>query len=103
MLVEDVLLQLLPVVVALGQHLAHEGVEIGLSQRRGDPTCGNHNRHERTKPRNNVHRFLFRFVFSWLIHGASDGFQLLLVLSNRNASSISARDFSSEAMTVSRS
>jgi hypothetical protein len=38
MLVENVLLQLLPVVVALGQDLAHEGVEIGLGKRRLDPT-----------------------------------------------------------------
>src|SRR6185295_2069586 len=103
-LVEDVLLQLLPVVVALGQDLAHEGVEIGLSQWRGDPGCGNHNSHESTKPRNHVDRVLFRvFAFSWLIHRASDVSQVLVVRSNRNASSMSARAFSSEAITVSKS
>ena len=42
-LVEHVLLQLLPVLVALRQHLAHEGIEIGLCRQgdTGEDQCGN--------------------------------------------------------------
>ena len=36
-LVEDVLLQLLPVVVAMNEHVAHERVEVGLRGRNGAP------------------------------------------------------------------
>src|SRR2546428_4407971 len=97
-LVEDVLLQLLPVLVAFGQHLFHEGVEIGLgpdidSTRRPHartPQC----HHEDTKARR---RKLFSGPHKTEDTAQTDG------RSKTNASSMSARAFSSDAITFSRS
>src|SRR5262249_10556177 len=101
-LVEDVLLQLFPVVVALREHLAHEGIEVALRECADTPDTGAHDRHEDAKPRSR--RCLVRIcVTSWQIHRTSDVSQSFVVLSNRNASSMSARAFSSDAITVRRS
>src|SRR5262249_56211945 len=82
----DGLLQLSPVCVAAGEGLAHERVEVRLRVDR-HPRASGDGRQRETAPTD-------------CPHGSSDDCQGIWVRSNRNASSMSARDFSSDAITA---